>query len=148
MEMENVLILAKIKVPAAFMTAILLAAAAAVNMAAAAEPQAPVYSWQQPHARVLPNGALEWAPRPFVFEHGDSVRYVDFEAGDDASNGITPQTAWKHHPWDANARGEAKACKGIQTYVFKGGVVYRGALKAAESGTPGNPIRLTCDPGW
>ena len=58
------------------------------------------------------------------------------------------QTAWKHHPWDANATGEAKGCKGIQTYVFKGGVVYRGALKATESGAPDNPIRLTRDPGW
>ena len=148
MEMGNVLFLAKMKVPAQFMAAILFAAATAVKMVVAAEPQAPVYSWQQPHAKVLPNGALEWAPKPFVFEHGDSVRYVDFEAGDDAGNGMTPQTAWKHHPWDANARGEAKACKGIQTYVFKGGVVYRGAMKAAESGTPDNPIRLTCDPNW
>jgi len=32
--------------------------------------------------------------------------------------------------------------KGIQTYVFKGGVVYRGTFKATESGEPGNPIRL------
>ena len=37
---------------------------------------------------------------------------------------------------------------GIHTYVFKGGVVYRGALKAGESGAAGNPIRLTRDPDW
>ena len=111
-------------------------------------PDAPIYSWQQPHARVLPNGGLEWTPKPFVFVKGDSVRYIDFEAGDDAKDGKTRQTAWKHHPWDANATGEAKSCKGIQTYVFKGGAVYRGALKAAESGAPGNPIRLTSDPTW
>jgi hypothetical protein len=91
---------------------------------------------------------LEWAPRPFVFEKGASVRYIDFDAGDDAKDGATQQTAWKHHPWDANATAQAKACKGIQTYVFKGGVVYRGALKATESGVPGNPIRLTSDPAW
>ncbi len=106
------------------------------------------YSWQEPHAKVLPNGGLEWAPKPFVFEKGDSVRYIDFEAGDDAKDGKTPATAWKHHPWDANAAGESKASKGIQTFVFKGGVVYRGALKAGESGAPGHPIRLTSDPGW
>ena len=82
------------------------------------------------------------------FRKGRFVRYIDFDAGDDAKDGKTQQTAWKHHPWDANATGEAKACKGIQTYVFKGGVVYRGALKAAESGAPGNPIRLTSDPAW
>src|SRR5580658_10473024 len=73
------------------------------------------YSWQEAHAKVLPNGALEWAPKPFVFEKGDSVRYIDFEAGDDAKDGKTQQTAWQHHPWDANAKGEAKACKGIAT---------------------------------
>ncbi len=107
------------------------------------------YSWQEPQAKVLPNGNLEWAPKPFVFEKGDSVRYIDFEAGDDAKDGQTQRTAWKHHPWDVNATGESKACKGIQTYVFKGGVVYRsGPLKATESGAPGKPIRLTRDPSW
>ncbi len=35
------------------------------------------FSWQQPHAKVIPNGDLEWAPRAFVFEKGDSVRMVD-----------------------------------------------------------------------
>ncbi len=106
------------------------------------------YSWQQPQAKVLPNGGLDWAPQPFVFEKGDSVRYVDFDGGDDSKDGLTPQTAWKHHPWDNHATGIAKACKGIQTYVFKGGVIYRGTLTATESGVPGNPIRLTCDPSW
>ena len=76
---------------------------------------------------------LEWTPKPFVFQKGDSALYIDFESGDDAKDGKTQQTAWKHHPWDAGATGEAKACKGIHTYVFKGGVVYRNALKATES---------------
>ena len=123
----------------------LLAMNVGTSLAAAEEPH---YSWQQPQAQVLPNGGLEWAPQPFVFEKGDSVRYVDFDAGNDAQDGKTRQSAWKHHPWDANATGQSKACQGIQTYVFKGGVVYRGALKAAESGVSGNPIRLTCDPTW
>ncbi len=131
--------------------ALVLSASAAVNRAVATEPKTEattVYSWQEPQAKVLPNGALEWAPRPFVFEKGDSVRYIDGEAGDDAKDGQTRETAWKHHPWDDHATGEAKTCKGIQTYIFKGGAVYRGALKATESGTPNNPIRLTCDPNW
>ena len=76
------------------------------------------------------------------------MRYIDFDAGNDAKDGKTPQTAWKHHPWDAAATGEAKAAKGIQVYVFKGGVAYRGVLKATESGEPGYPIRLTSDPAW
>jgi hypothetical protein len=125
------LFVSKMKVAAELITAVILAAAA-VNMADAAEPQTP-YSWQQPHARVLPSGNLGWTPRPFVFEKGPSERYIDFDGGDDARDGRTQQTAWKHHPWDANATNAAKACNGIHTYVFKGGVVYRGALKAGES---------------
>lgn len=108
------------------------------------------FSWQRPQAKVLPSGNLEWAPKPFVLEKGASVRYIDFEGGDDAKDGTTQQTAWKHHPWDAAATGNAKACKGIQTYVFRRGVVYRcsGPMKARESGESGNPIRLTSDPSW
>ena len=36
------------------------------------------WSWQEPKAKVLATGDLEWAPQPFVFEQGDSVRYIDF----------------------------------------------------------------------
>ena len=61
--------------------------------------------------------------------------YVDYEGGDDANPGSREQP-WKHHPWDAKATDKAKACKGIRTYVFKGGVVYRGGMAAAESGKP------------
>lgn len=105
------------------------------------------YSWQKPHAKVLPTGTLEWAPEPFVFQAGESVRYIDFEAGNDDNPG-TREQPWKHHPWDRNATGQAKACRGIHTYVFKRGVIYRGHLYAVESGRPGNPIRLTSDPTW
>ncbi len=105
------------------------------------------YSWQDPQATVLPNGDLAWAPHPFVFEKGDSARYIDFAAGDDANPGTQAQP-WKHHPWDASAAGKAKACVGIQTYVFKRGVVYRGHLAVKEAGKPDAPIRLTSDPAW
>lgn len=108
----------------------------------------PRYSWQAAHAKVLPTGGLEWQPWPFSFIKSDPVRYIDFEKGDDSKDGKTPQTAWRRHPWDINAVGESKAAKGIRTYVFKGGVIYRGALKAGESGTPDQPIRLTSDPAW
>ncbi|MBC8871375.1 MAG: hypothetical protein H8E44_18270, partial [Planctomycetes bacterium] len=36
------------------------------------------WSWQEPKAKVLPTGDLEWAPQPFAFEKGDSIRYIDF----------------------------------------------------------------------
>ena len=106
------------------------------------------WSWQEPHCKVLPTGDLEWAPQPFVFKAGEAVRYIDFDSGNDARDGQSKQTAWKHHPWDPNAAGQAKACKGPHTYVFKQGVVYRGELDANESGTPATPIILTRDPSW
>ncbi|MGD2175860.1 MAG: hypothetical protein PVJ27_10695, partial [Candidatus Brocadiaceae bacterium] len=63
------------------------------------------YSWQKPHAKVIETGDLEWAPQPFVFEAGESVRYIDYEDGDDANDGLTKETPWKHHPWDPAAGG-------------------------------------------
>ena len=112
-----------------------------------AAPDAGRFSWQKAHAKVTAAGDLEWAPLPFVFQPGKSVRYIDFENGNDDKPG-NPTPPWKHHPWDAYATGKAAQCTGIQTYVFKRGVIYRGALVAKESGRPGNPIRLTSDPSW
>jgi hypothetical protein len=90
---------------------------------------------------------LAWKPRAFKLEKGASVRYIDFDQGKDDGDG-GQAAPWKHHPWDAAATGQAKACSGVQTYVFKRGVIYRGRLLARESGKPGDPIRLTSDPAW
>ncbi|MFW5863925.1 MAG: LamG-like jellyroll fold domain-containing protein [bacterium] len=105
------------------------------------------YSWNQPHAKVLPQGELEWAPEPFEYKAGPDVRYIDYEEGDDNAAG-TKAAPWKHHPWDANATGKAALATGPMTYVFKGGVIYRGQLVADNSGRAGEPIRLTRDPDW
>ena len=125
------------------MLALLVAAHGVVNAQNVAR-----WSWQEPQAKVLPTGDLEWAPKPFEFKAGESVRYIDFESGNDANDGLSKQTPWKHHPWDPNAGGKAKACKGVHTYVFKQGVVYRGEMNANESGTADAPIILTRDPSW
>lgn len=106
------------------------------------------FSWQETYAKVLPHGDLEWTPHPFRFEAGASNRYIDFDAGNDEDDGKTITTPWKHHPWDAQATGKASLCRGIHTYVFKGGVDYRGELSVRDAGKPGEPIRLTCDPQW
>ncbi len=106
------------------------------------------WSWRNPQAAVDPKGDLSWKPSPFVFEKGDSLRFIDFETGDDTQDGASKASPWKHHPWDPAAAGRARECKGIHTYVFKGGVTYRGGLTVAESGKPGQPIRLTRDPSW
>ena len=90
---------------------------------------------------------VEWQPKAFRFTPGASVKYVDYAAGDDANDG-TRASPWKHHPWDKKATGKAVAPTGIDTYCFKKGVAYRGALVARESGKLGQPIRLTIDPSW
>jgi len=122
---------------------LLLAAQSVVQAQPAAR-----WSWQEAQAKVLPTGDLEWAPRPFEFKAGESVRYLDFESGNDANDGQSKLTPWKHHPWDPNASGKAATCRGVHTYVFKQGVDYRGELDAHESGTPAAPIILTRDPTW
>src|SRR5207248_3272095 len=76
------------------------------------------WSWRQPHSEVLSNGDLKWKPQPFSFEKGDSLRYIDFDAGDDTQDGASREKPWKHHPWDSAALGNAQACRGIHTYVF------------------------------
>ncbi len=91
---------------------------------------------------------IRWAPEEYRFVAGDSARYIDFDAGDDARSGLSPDQAWKHHPWDARAQANAATSKGAHTYVFKRGAVYRGALVGKESGTEGAPIRLVSDPAW
>jgi hypothetical protein len=106
------------------------------------------YSWQKPHAKVHPDGDMEWTPEPFEFTTGNEVRYIDYENGHDTGDGLTKRTAWKHHPWDRQATGKAAQASGPITYVFKRGVFYRGQLQADESGNPHNPIRLTSDPAW
>jgi len=114
----------------------------------AAAGKATEYSWQKPHVRILPNGDLQWAPEPYVFRAGPSVRHIDYENGDDSNTGTDQSSPWKHHPWDADANGKAQACSGVHTYVFRRGVTYRGQLSASESGEHGKPIRLASDPSW
>src|SRR3954471_16082880 len=75
------------------------------------------FSWQQPQAKVLANGDLEWAPHQFEYAPTQVVRYIDFEGGTDSNDGRSKQSAWKHHPWDPNAEETAQAFKGPCTYV-------------------------------
>ncbi len=124
-------------------------ALAVVALGCAVLPAAePPFAWQQDYARVTETGDIEWTPGEFHYEAGDSVRFIDYENGSDAHGGDSLQRPWKHHPWDAAATDNAARATGIDTYVFKGGVVYRGQLTVKEQGRPGRPIRLTRDPGW
>jgi len=107
------------------------------------------YSWQKPQATVTETGAVLWKPEPFKDNvKGQQVRYIDYENGDDSNDGLSKNSPWKHHPWDYNASGKARESSGVKTYVFKRGVFYRGQLYARESGTAGQPIRLTSTANW
>lgn len=68
--------------------------------------------------------------------------YIDYEAGNDGADGLSPSTAWRHAPGDAAATGNAKRLKlqpGDQVR-FKGGVRYRGALTPRAVGSTDNPV--------
>ncbi|MCM8767347.1 MAG: LamG domain-containing protein [Candidatus Omnitrophica bacterium] len=106
------------------------------------------FSWEEKNSEINNELDIKWKPQPFLFKKGESVRYIDYENGNDNNDGLTKNTPWKHHPWDEKAEGKAKECKGIHTFIFKKGVIYRGRLFAKESGTETNPIRLTVDPSW
>jgi hypothetical protein len=119
--------------------------------AIAATALAAPYSWQQPHATVLPNGDLEWAPLPYEYTPGHVVRYIDYEGGNDTNSGATKASPWRHHPWDPRASSFAESgAPGVDTYVFKCGSIYRGQIIVPErtSGTLADPVRLCSDPSW
>ena len=105
------------------------------------------YSWQQTHAAVDPSGDIHWQPQPLHFSPGSSIKYIDYDQGSDDGDG-SRAAPWQHHPWDPAASGQAAAGEGVQTYVFKKGVVYRGALRADDAGSSEEPIQLTVDPTW
>jgi hypothetical protein len=67
---------------------------------------------------------------------------VDFAAGDDAADGRSTQTAWKHAPGDATATGgplSAQLAPG-DVVLLKGGVAYQGSIGIRASGTASAPI--------
>ncbi|MFA5533601.1 MAG: laminin G domain-containing protein [Mariniphaga sp.] len=107
-----------------------------------------IYSWESAMAKATSTGNLLWTPQPFVFQTGNTIRYIDYENGDDTNSGKTKADPWKHHPWDQAASGIPAQSNGIDTYVFKKGTIYRGTIVIQESGTPDHPIRFTSDPSW
>jgi parallel beta-helix repeat protein len=64
------------------------------------------------------------------------VYYIDFENGDDANEGTSPESPWKHCPGDSNAVGVAAAASLSpgDTVLFRGGVIYRGMIKTISDG--------------
>jgi hypothetical protein len=68
--------------------------------------------------------------------------YVDYVAGNDAADGKTPTTPWRHAVGDpaATLKPAATTLMGGDIIRFKGGVMYRGSINVRFSGATGNPI--------
>jgi len=75
--------------------------------------------------------------------------YVDFSKGNDAQAGTSDAAAWKHAPGDKNAADAAHAAVLApgDTVLFKGGVIYHGAIDIPASGKDGSLITYKGD-GW
>ncbi|RAK66537.1 right-handed parallel beta-helix repeat-containing protein [Phenylobacterium kunshanense] len=71
-----------------------------------------------------------------------STFHVDFEAGQDQRDGLTPATAWKHAPGDPEATGMAARTRlqAGDTVIFAANVRYRGSIVVKSSGAPNRPI--------
>jgi len=82
-----------------------------------------------------------------IFEHSWSATYyVDYSSGNDANNGTSRSTPFKHCPGDSAATDNADITLSAgDTVIFKGGVTYTGTGSGAlitinASGTSGNYI--------
>lgn len=73
---------------------------------------------------------------------GDTSYYVDFAGGSDSNDGKSPSTPFKHCPGDKNAKeraGKIRLKPGDKA-IFKGGVVYKGAISIKRSGQTNKEI--------
>ena len=71
-----------------------------------------------------------------------AVYHIDYDNGSDDKDGLSAKSAFKHCPGDKNATSKAAAVSLApgDTILFKGGVVYRGAIEINASGGEGKPI--------
>ena len=80
-------------------------------------------------------------------QSGPSVYYVDFQAGSDASSGLSPDQAWRHAPGDTQATErplKIRLAPG-DTVRFRGGTIYRGTILLPASGKAQTPITYAGD---
>ena len=79
-----------------------------------------------------------------AFSLSAATYHVDFGNGNDTADGLSPQTAWKHSPGDANATDKPQTASLVpgDTILFKGGVTYHGSIKLTASGASEKPITL------
>ncbi|MBN2583761.1 MAG: hypothetical protein JXL80_11905, partial [Planctomycetes bacterium] len=68
--------------------------------------------------------------------------YVDFDGGSDSNAGTSASVPFKHCPGDSAASGTAASTLLVagDKVIFRGGVVYRGAIACTRSGAAGSPV--------
>lgn len=73
---------------------------------------------------------------------GAATYFIDFEGGDDTSDGLSIDSAWQHCPGDENATGQPGAIELApgDEVIFKGGVRYEGSISVEFDGTEEQPI--------
>jgi len=64
--------------------------------------------------------------------------YIDSVDGNDSSDGLSTNT-----PWASHTKAESTSLAAGDTVHFKRGSAFSGSIVISESGSPGNPIRLT-----
>ena len=119
----------KMKTLIASVCAAAAASAASALGAPANGANASGYAWNKPHAAVVAGGELEYSKAPWAQPALSNPRYVDYVGGNDANDGKSPSSAWRHVPFDRAATGVASVCDAaVDAYVFKRGVTYRGQM--------------------
>jgi hypothetical protein len=68
--------------------------------------------------------------------------YIDFDHGSDQASGLAEAQAWKHTPGDPQAQDGPRrtTLRAGDKVLFRGGVIYRGAIRLEDSGADGQPI--------
>lgn len=76
--------------------------------------------------------------------------YIDYGSGNDANNGTSTSTPWKHFPTDARATANAVAhtLMSGDTYIFKRGVVYNIVAPGIGITNATTGITVTSQAGW
>ncbi len=76
--------------------------------------------------------------------------YIDYASGNDANNGLTTSTPWKHAPGMVSFTASYSHSAG-DIFIFKGGVTWNSSalpLTIGYSGTSGNVDTYTTDESW
>jgi hypothetical protein len=108
----------------------------------------PRYFWQHDYAMTEPTGTLEWMPQQYVSPTLVEARYIDYEGGNDNWDGLTPSTAWRHHPDDVAAPADLQETARGRTYIFKRGSIYRGTITPGTFAGPAQDVTFCSLLSW